>query len=190
MSLKNKIKGAIERIANSKPTDKPNSVLAEEQLSHFDFPILAWNSTAFNDYHRPKNWYIVIGVLMFLLIASGIFLGSPTFAIAVIVFAMVYVFINTSTKNKPYQILISDVGIKFGDKIYGYNQIKTFWIEYEPPYYQSLHIVLNGDFTQDLTINFHGINPSEIRSVLSSYLPEWEERKLSLSEQIIRYLGL
>lgn len=166
-----------------------DSALNAEQLSHFDTPILKWKAPAFVKYTKNTAWYITTGTLLVILIGLGLLIGSATFAIAVIVFGMVYLFINQEDPEM-LDVVISDIGIKFGNQVFAYNELKTFWIEYNPPYYQSLHLVHQKQFQQETTIHFHGLNPTDLRLILSQYLPEWQERKLTTTENIIKFLGL
>lgn len=161
----------------------PNIPTSTEQ------PVFGFNSPSFVKYKKNKTWYLVIGVLIVLLIIAGILTRSSTFPIAVLVFAMVYLYVN---HDDPVNIdfLIYQHGIKVGSKFYSYTDLKTFWIEYDPPYYQSLHFVQKGDYKEDITVQFHGIDPAQIRFVLVNFLPEWEERTPTITERIIRFLGL
>jgi hypothetical protein len=186
MALKDRLQILFSK---TKQASKSSKELTSEQLSHFDKPIITWKAPSFVQYSRTTSWYITVFSVLFLLILAGLLIGSATFAVVLIVFAMVYTFVSKGD-NREYTILISDVGIKFDQRIIPYTGIKTFWMEYDPPYFQTLHLVLKGDFTEDISINFHGHNPSEIRQILTNFLPEWEERKLSITEQIIRFFGL
>lgn len=172
-----------------KPTGKLVEELTSDEINHYNEPLLTWTAASFIKFERTKVWYIFSAVLLAIVVLFAVLLGSPTFAVAVVVFAMVYIFL-TQDDPEPVQVVISDIGIVFGNKVYPFTDIKTFWIEYEPPAFQSLHLVLKNEFTQDITINFHGLNPTLIRSTLVSYLPEWEERQKSFTENLTRMLGL
>lgn len=182
-----KVKNLIQGF--KKPASKKVNDLSLQEVEHYRDPILAWNAASFIKFQRTKSWYIVSSILLLLVIVSAVLLGSPTFAIAVIVFAMVYVFL-TQDDPEAVQVVISDIGIIFGNKVYPYTDIRTFWIEYQPPTFQSLHLVLKKEFSEEVTINFHGINPTDLRLVLSKFLPEWEEREKNFTENLTRMLGL
>jgi hypothetical protein len=172
-----------------KKESKSQNSLSEAELTHFDTPLLVWKAPSFIKYNRNKSWYITAFSLLFILVSTALFLGSPTFAIAIIVFAMVYGFVSQD-EPEMINVLISDVGVKYGNSTYSYTDFKTYWIEYDPPYYQSLHLVFKKNLKEELTIHFHGLNPSELRLILTNYLPEWEEREKNFTENITRLLGL
>jgi hypothetical protein len=172
-----------------KPVAKKLSELNSEELGHYSNFLLKWNAASFIKFQRTKSWYITTTLLMIGLIIVAILLSSPTFAISILVFSMVYVYL-TQEDPEAVEVIISDIGIVFGRKVYPFTEIKTFWIEYQPPAYQSLHLVLKKEFTEEITINFHGVNPTDIRTVLAQFLPEWEEREKNLTENLTRILGL
>jgi hypothetical protein len=180
---------SFKKLITAFKKESDSTALTTEQLSHFDNPLLIWKAPSFLKCNRNKSWYITAIVILALLILSALFAGSPTFAIAIIVFAMVYSFINQE-EPEMYQVILSDIGIKYGNRTYAFTEFKTYWIEYDPPYYQSLHLVFKQNFAEELTIHFHGLNPTELRLILSKYLPEWEERQKSFAEHITRLLGL
>jgi hypothetical protein len=150
---------------------------------------LEWQAPSYIPYNRNFAWYAINGVIVSLLVLAGFLLKSATFAIVVIVFAMVYLLIDQK-EAKMLDVVISDVGVKFGSRKIQYNEIKTFWIEYSPPYYQILHLVPQKKFEPEISISFHGLSPSQLRQILTKYLPEWEEKQKTLTEQITRILGL
>jgi len=182
-----RIKQFIERY--KKPVGKKVNDLSIDELGHYNNPIYAWTAASFIKYQRTKSWYLSSGLILFLVVIAAILLGSPTFAISVVVFAMVYIYL-TQDDPEPVEVIISDIGIVFGNKVYPFTDIKTFWIEYQPPAFQALHLVLKKELAEEITINFHGVNPTEIRMILSKFLPEWEERKKNFTENLTRMLGL
>jgi hypothetical protein len=150
---------------------------------------LEWQAPSYIPYNRNLAWYAINGVIVALLVLAGFLIQSATFAIVVIVFAMVYLLVGQKDP-KTLDVLVSDVGIKFGSRKIQYSEIKTYWIEYAPPYYQILHLVPQKKFEPEISISFHGINPSNLREILTKYLPEWEEKQKTITEHITRILGL
>ena len=186
----NKTENRFKQLVGSlRESAKKIQELDAAEKSKFENGLLNWTAPSFVRYQRNRAWYITAAILVFLLVLAAVWTGSPTFAIAILTFAVVYIVVNQDDP-KQIQVGISTAGIRFGSRVYPYNQIKTFWIEYDPPYYQSLHVVLKNKMKEEITINFHGINPSLIREVLTKYLPEWEEREKTFTENITRTLGL
>jgi hypothetical protein len=107
----------------------------------------------------------------------------------VIISAGVYYYIH-SQENPLIQIVISDIGLKAGTRVFPYTEIATFWIDYNPPYVSDLHIVLKNQHKQDITIQIQKVEPKIIRNALCQYVPEWEERDKNLGETVTNLLGL
>jgi hypothetical protein len=183
MSLIKDLKSAFSNEA------KAVNTLSQQEKLALQEPLLAFKSTSFVKYKKNKSWYIVLGVVAILLVLAGIWTGSSTFPIAVLVFALVYLSVN---KEDPSNIdfAVSKIGIQVGTRFYAFTELRTFWIEYDPPYYQAIHFVHKNKYKEETTVQFHGVNPATIREVLVNFLPEWEERQKTLAEKLTRFLGL
>lgn len=163
--------------------------LSSTERQQFEAPLLAFKSTSFVKYNKNKSWYIVLGVIVVALVVLGILNGSSTFPIAVLVFTLVYLYVN---QEDPADIdfALSKTGIQVGTRFYAFTDLRTFWIEYDPPYYQAIHFVHKNKYKEEITVQFHGVNPANIREVLVNFLPEWEERQKTLAEKLTRLFGL
>lgn len=163
--------------------------LTAQEKAYFNDPIMAWQSHLYPEYHKSKYWYIGGAVITILLAAYGIYTNSWTFSVAVIIAAGVYYYID-SEKTPVIDIKIADIGIQVGERIYPYTDLKTFWIEKRAPFYEALHLVHKNQYKQEITIQTHGVNDTDLRKVLNGFLPEWEERKKKFSESLSDALGL
>ena len=163
--------------------------LSTEQRTHYDNSILDWSSHLAQDFERSPRWYLVGTIALGLLVAYSLFTGQWTFGVALTVFAGVYYYILIQ-ETPTIQIKVSDIGIKVGKRVYPYTDLKTFWVEYNPPYFQNLHLITKNRFKPEISIQIHQINVSELRKVLTRYLPEWTEKQSSLTDNITQSLGL
>lgn len=163
--------------------------LSNEQQTHYDKALLSWSSHLAQDFERSPRWYMIGGTLVALLVLYSLFTGQWTFAAALTVFAGVYYYISVQ-ETPTVEIKVSDIGIKVGKRVYPYTDLKTFWIEYNPPYFQNLHLVTRNKFKPEVSIQIHQINVSELRTILTRYLPEWTEKQSSFTDNITQSLGL
>lgn len=163
--------------------------LSPEDKTHYDAALLSWSSHLNQEYERGGKWYLLGGIGILLLAAYGILTNQWTFSVALIVFAGVYYFVSHQ-ETPTIDVKVSDIGIKVGKRVYPYTELKTFWIEYNPPYFQNLHLIPDNQYKPEITVQIHQVNISDLRRILSRYLPEWKERKKTVSETIIQSLGL
>lgn len=163
--------------------------LSADEKSRFSNAILQWQSALYPKTIKTRNWYIGFSIATFALAAYGVITNAWSFSVAVIVAAGVYYYLN---QDEPpvIDVVISDVGVKIGGRVYTYGELKTFWVDYQPPHHQALHFVLKNDFKQEITVQIHQQNPSEIRRILTRYLPEWEDRSKTFQESLTHFLGL
>lgn len=164
--------------------------LNPDQKQHFKKNrLLSWKTYLYPQYKKNTIWYIITAIIVILLALYGILTNSWTFSVVVIMGAGVYYTIHAQD-NPLIEVVVSDMGIKVGTRVYPYTDIATFWLDYNPPYVSDLHLVLKNKYKQDITIQIHGVNPTNIRIALSRFLPEWEEREKNLGESITNLLGL
>lgn len=163
--------------------------LTKEQKTHYDNALLSWSSHLAQDFHRSSRWYMIAGALVGMLVIYSLFTGQWTFAAALTVFAGVYYYISVQ-ETPTIQVKVSDIGIKVGSRVYPYTDLKTFWIEYNPPYFQNLHLISKNRFKPEISVQIHQINITELRTLLTRYLPEWTEKQSSLTDNITQSLGL
>lgn len=162
---------------------------AKEQKRFELAPQLSWKTYLYPAYEKGKYWYVLAIIAVLGFAAYGVLTNSWTFSVVVLITAGVYYYIH-SQDNPVIEVVVTDVGIRVGERVYRYTDLKTYWIDYNPPYVQDLHLVLRNDLKQDITIQMHGPNPTEVRTVLSQYLPEWEERQKNFTESITNVMGL
>jgi len=176
-------------ISSYKERAKKFKDLDEEEKTHYDQSLMQWQTTLYPSFDKSKRWYIVAGIITTALVIYGIATNQWTFSVVVLITAGVYYYL-THEETPVIEVKVSDIGIKIGERVYPYTDIRTFWIEYNPPYFQNLHLVSKNEYKQEITAQIHGINPSELRRVLTRYLPEWTEREKTFTESISQILGL
>ncbi|MFA4891629.1 MAG: hypothetical protein WC604_04785 [Candidatus Gracilibacteria bacterium] len=155
----------------------------------YDKGIITWTSPEYLKHRKGWVWYVIF---------LAIFLGGTylayiydawTFAVALAVFAIVYLILDKSHPRK-IKIVLSDIGIKVGNKVYQYNRIKAFWIVYNPPFHQTLNIKVYNEFVEEIAIQLGGQDPNEVYTVLSKRLPELEGKEPGLLENLSKILKL
>lgn len=167
--------------------------LRKEQLqkipTHFDDVIFEWKAPEYLQYHKGNKWFVVFSLIVGLFGMYALVMKDYLFATAILLFGVVYCMTH---RDKPEEVSIglSKLGIKIGDRVYPYEQIKAFWIIYNPPYVQTINFRLAKKFLPDIEIYLHGQNPSQLREFLGHRIPEWVNRQETFTETLIRLMRL
>lgn len=163
--------------------------LQNVQNSAFDTPVIAWEAPEYIKHPKGRTWFIVAGIILFLLIAYGIKTGSFSTVLVFIVLAAVYMLAHTH-EPRHLPIIISQMGIKIGSQCYPYAKIKAFWIHYHPPFVKTVNIRTIDKFFKEEIIQLDGQDPVQVRVYLARQIPEWEGKEESLTEVLIRILRI
>ena len=115
----------------NKPTPKKKKPKKEDD-SGKKKAYLRWTAPEFNQYEKSRSWFIIAGLITVLIFAWAIFAGNFVFALLV---GLSYFTITIYALKKPRTIslAITPRGIKVDEAIYNFDNLKSFWIFYDPP---------------------------------------------------------
>ncbi len=152
----------------------------------YDKAEISWGAAEFMEHRRGLLWKI--SAILFVLLAAvfSYLFGDWTLSLVICVFAVVYYLTHYSKPPKKVEVILSQIGIKVGNRIYPFNHITGFWIFYSPPYLKTLNIRLNEGFFTDITIQMGEADPAKIREFLLKYVSELKDQKESFSEVLLR----
>lgn len=137
---------------------------------------IRWTAPEFNYYHKDKSWFIVPALIALVLLAIAIWLKNYTFAIIIpLAFFCLYIY-GTKTPKK-ISFSISHRGVIIDKTIYTYDNLKSFWIFYDPPRLKKLCLHGKKTFMPAISIPLAEQNPTQIRALLLKYLPEVEQEE-------------
>lgn len=161
----------------------------EKTKNTFHDHVINWEAPEYVQHEKGWMWFLVAGIAMLGLAIYAAFTDNWTLVVALIVIAAVYVWQHGQTP-KHVKILISKTGIKVGEKEYLYQNIKNFWIIYNPPHVKTLNIKSNSSVMPDLAIQLGDQDPAELRTFLCAYVREDEDREETTGETLVRILKL
>ncbi len=149
---------------------------------------IEWICPAYFHYKKGWKWFsiagsVILGAVIYSLV-TGEWLSAIVFILLSGVYAMHYL--------QPIPLLhtgISKLGIQIGNKFYGFNQLKTFWINYNPPF-STLHVILANKMQKEIEINLVHQDPVAVRNMLINEIPELEGRSESFMSILARLLRL
>ena len=149
---------------------------------------ISWQAPSF--YYNPQKRYLAMIIVALLLgsIAMLIFDKDTLTAIFLILSSLVLILYATK-KPEIQDILIDDNGIHVGENSFLYNELKSFWVDYQPGHDKELSLESKKWYVPYVKVSLENKNPIEIRSWLVSFLPEKEHEK-SVIDLIGKKIGL
>jgi len=147
---------------------------------------LKWSAPEFIQYSKSKSWFIIAG-----LIAAGLLLWAlltKNFIFALLI-GLSYFSITVFALKKPrgINLAITAKGIKIDKTLYEFDNLKSFWIFYEPPLVKELSLRSKKTIMPYIKIPLGEQNPVKVRRLLMKYLPE-RKHKESLIDNLSRGL--
>lgn len=155
----------------------------------FDQVILSWQSPDVIRYEKGILWYAIAGLIDAALIAYSVWTGSWTMGAVFVILPLVYL-LQQRKKPQMQQVILSAYGIKFGMLKFAYSDIQKFWILHEAPHTEELHLLTNNRVHPEVTISLAGQDPALIRNFLVTQVREWEGKKQSAMDMIVKILRL
>ncbi|OGF89435.1 hypothetical protein A3I27_01535 [Candidatus Giovannonibacteria bacterium RIFCSPLOWO2_02_FULL_43_11b] len=147
--------------------------------------LFSWEAEEFEHHEKGKDWFWAVGIVTFGFFALAIILQNYLFAIMVLIGGFA-VALHGSKKPKIIHFAITSRGVTVDKVLYTYDNLKYFWINYDPPHIRDLYLISNKTFQPQITIPLWNIDPNEIREHLLKFLEE-KEIEESLFDTIARF---
>jgi hypothetical protein len=163
--------------------------LANRIDTAYDKAVISWTAPEYVKFKKGWIWYTIFTVLFLGGAAIAYLFSSWTFSLVLVAFFVVYMIFDRR-KPKNVKVILSEVGIKVGSRIYQYGRIRTFWIIYNPPFAKTLNIRVHNEFLVDIEIQLGDQDPTVIYEFLSRKLPELEGKTESLLRHFERLFKL
>lgn len=141
-----------------------------------------------HDYNKKGAdwfWFILSGALIVLIIS--ILMRNFLFGVFSIIAAFTIMLMG-SRKPKKLNFSIEAKGIKIESKLYPYEELDSFWLNYDPPQKKEIILETKQKFGRYIKIPLGNIDPNLARSHLIKILKE-EKHEESLMETIAEKLG-
>ena len=149
-----------------------------------------WQFPEFVKYKRSRNWYIIAGTIVVLLLIYSAVTANILFAMIIIIASIIFI-INQRRDPRTVSFKISEEGIVVDETLYEWPEIKNFWIIYEPPKVKNLYFEFKSLMLPRLPIPLQDQDPVKIREMLLDYIDEDIEREGEpISDGISRTLKL
>jgi hypothetical protein len=150
---------------------------------------ITWKALSSIPHQRNSAWYLIFGLVSLGLIIFGVYNKS---ILTVITFIAVIAAVLVLSSQQPREVAYkaNKSGLLFGNTLYPYKIIKTFWIVYNPPQIKTLNFETTAYLNNRIVMQLGNQNPVELKLFLSQYLREDLERTESLTETLARNLKI
>lgn len=130
-----------------------------------------WEVKEYEHYTHPMAWYVIMGSIGSLLLLYSIITGNLLFS-AIIILSGIILFLQNNQSAQTVPVAITDLGIVIGNRFYGYKELDSFFLVYQPPQVKILFIETKSSLRPMLRIPLLDQNPIALRGTLRKYLKE------------------
>jgi uncharacterized membrane protein len=165
--------------------ESPHDIMIEE---HSEDTLLHWLAPEFETYEKSNRWYLIASLIIAAIVIYAIITNSLIMAITFILIGVVgYIYLQKEPRILDFSI--THDGIVVGREIYDFDNIKSFWIFYEPQQIKVISLHMKGKFLPYVHIPIHDQDPVQIRAALLKFIPEMKQ-ELTAVDAIERLLHL
>ena len=132
---------------------------------------LEWVASEFIKYKRDKSWFILPGLVALALAVIAIILKNFLFTVGIIIAAFV-IYLYAVKEPRKIKFSISGKGIQIDKQIFPFEDLKSFWIFYNPPEIKELSVRSKKMFIPYIKLPLGDQNPAEVRKLLLRFIPE------------------
>jgi hypothetical protein len=162
---------------------EPRVVPAKADLEVND-PLLRWHAPEYMFQEKGSGWFIVAALVAILIIIGSLFLRQWLLAgVIVALSAVVYQHANRAPRELDYTI--TKMGVQVGERLYSYNELKSFWVVYHPPV-QTLNLALTKRLAPLLIIQLADTDPASVKDILKEHLPEEDRHQEDWIDRLTR----
>ena len=161
---------------NKTPEEKP----AQQFLT-----LVKWQTPEFEYHEKSSDWYWAVGIITVGFFALAIILKNFLFALMILLAGFTFAMYGAK-KPKTVSFALTSRGIKIENVLYPYDDLKSFWLNYDPPRVKELYIISKKVLLPQLSIPLGQANPNEIREHLLKFLEEKEIQE-SFADVIARF---
>ena len=143
-----------------------------------------WAAPEFEYYEKNRSWLTI--VIAFAIVLFIIALITKNFLFGLLILISAFLIITYSLKKPDdVKISITPKGVKVNNAFYEFDNLRSFWIFYDPPEIKELSIRSKKTIMPYVKIPIGNKNPAEIRKHLIKYLPE-KKHKESVIDNLAR----
>jgi hypothetical protein len=140
------------------------------------------------NHHKTADWYWIAGITAVTILVISALLGDVLFGV-VLVLGLITLIMHGRLPDATYPVEISEEGIKIGNKLHTFDQVKSFSIDTDIiPHH--LIIMSKRNVAPRISVPFAGVDDSEIAGVLASHNVLEEKIPHHAFHKFLHHLGL
>lgn len=150
-------------------------------------PPISWKSQEHGRRQKSAEWFWLIASGALAIIIICILTGNILLAVFTGISALVIILLG-GQKPKKIDFALTEKGIKIDSRLYPYEKLSSFCINYELPHKKELVVTTIRKIDPIIKIPLGDTHPERMRSFLSKFLKEKKHRE-SLIETVSEVLG-
>lgn len=148
---------------------------------------ITWTAPEFIHYPKSK-WWFAVTALVGIGLATYFFIQKEFLTGALFLLLLAIVAYFGRMPPRMIRIELTPHGIKINESLLPYQQIKSFWMVYQPPVVKTLNFETTAYLNPNYTLQLMDEDPVKIRKFLLEYLPEDLDRGEAISDKLTRTL--
>lgn len=162
-------------------------VLKTEEKSFGRKPI-EWKGHEYSHFEKGSDWYWALGLVSVAAAVTAIIFKDVLFAIFILIAGFVLA-IFASRKPNEVSFALTQRGIRIDDKLYPYQNLKSFGIEeISPNHIPRLILASKHALTLDIIIPLEHVDANEVHDFLLNFLEE-DDHTEPLVHRVMEWLG-
>lgn len=153
-----------------------------------EFAPLSWDAPLLAGGGKSFAWQASVIVITSGVMVAMVVLENYTAAVFFAVAALV-VLLSASSRRQVISFGIDGRGVRAGDRLFIFDDLRSFWIFYEPGVRAELSLRSRKVAMPYIHIPLGEMNPARVHEALSRYIPERRQQD-SVVDHLSRHLGL
>jgi hypothetical protein len=133
--------------------------------------LLRWKAPEFEAPEMDNRLYAYVFLPLIAIVGYAIYQNSLVVAITFILIGVI-IYLQLHKEPQVIDFAVTADGVAAGNELFEYENIKSFWIFYDPPHEKHLSLHTRGHLLPFVHIPLESQNPVELRETLSEYVPE------------------
>ena len=131
----------------------------------------SWRAPEFEIYEKSARWYVLATVFILAMVAYALFTDAPIMAITFILIGIVG-YIYSQKDPRVVTFSITSKGVLADKEFYSYENIRSFWIFYDPNRTRAISLHTKASMLPFVHIPISDEDPVLLRKILLEEIPE------------------
>jgi hypothetical protein len=165
------------------------SIAMEEEVKKpVEIEPIEWETESFETHQRGWSWYVLVIVILLAALAYTIYLHRWVLT-GVTVMVGVVLYLSGRLRSERIKCRIDGQGIAVGERVFPYEQLKTFWISQSASQLK-LNLITTFRFMPVISVMITAELMDRLRQTLGGKLPEAPNRGEDWIDRINRWLKI